>query len=255
MVSVITITYNNFMELKSTLDSIPDKDYIESVVINGGNDPKTIEFLKNYEGKVISEKDNGIADAFNKGIANASGDYIMFLNSGDILIDSGYIGKAAEILLENSEISFVHSNIIFHDRIGGEIFMRPQMKSVGRGQPFFHPTMIVRKKCFDEIGGFNTTYKIGMDFDFIVRMIKKGYRGNYVDGKAVVRMEGTGKSASQEKEAIEECYRSLKENIFLTLTNRTGYFIRKSFYAGRKLMEALGLKNFLGKLKREKHSE
>jgi len=254
MVSVVTITLNNFLELKSTLESIPEKDFIESVVINGGNDSKTRDFLKNYKGKIITEKDNGIADAFNKGLANASGDYIMFLNSGDILIAPGYIKAAVNILSGNSEISFVHSNIIFHDRIGGEIFMRPQMKSVGRGQPFFHPTMITSKKCFDELGGFNTNYKIGMDFDFIVRMMKKGYKGDYVDGEAVVRMEGTGKSSAQENEAIKECYKSLKENDYLTLTNQTGYIIRQFFYSARKIVEKIGLKNLLGILKRKKHS-
>jgi glycosyltransferase len=255
MVSVVTITFNNFLELKSTLDSIPEKDYIESIVINGGNDSKTIDFLKNHNGLVINEKDNGIADAFNKGLANASGDYIMFLNSGDILIDPGYIKAAINILSRDSEIFFVHSNIIFHDRIGGEIFMRPQMKSVGRGQPYFHPTMIVRRKCFDEIGKFNEKYKISMDFDFIVRMMKKGYKCNYVDGEAVVRMEGTGKSSAQESEAIKECYKSLKENDYLTLTNQTGYIIRQFFYFGRKIMEDSGLKNLLRVLKRKKHSE
>ena len=131
--------------------------------------------------------------------------------------------------------------------------MRPQMKSAGRGQPYFHPTMVVRKKCFDEVGIFNTTYNIGMDFDFIIRLEKKGLRGKYIDGEAVVKMEGTGKSAAEEKEAIDECYRSIEENDYLTVKNRGGFFIRKAFYNGRRMLVALGLKNLLGLLKRKKH--
>lgn len=254
MISIITITFNNLTELKCTLSSIPERDFIESIVVNGGDDPGTIEYLKTYRGKVINEKDSGISEAFNKGLEKATGKNIMFLNSGDILLDPDYPETAENILNINENIAFVHSNIIFRDSIGGEIFMRPQMKSVGRGQPYFHPTMIVRKKCFDEAGNFNSSYEIGMDFDFIVRMEKKGFKGRFVDGKAVVKMEGTGKSAAREDEAIKECFRSLQENDYLTLRNRTGYAVRKFFYFGRNLMVKLGMKNLLGSLKKKKHA-
>lgn len=254
MISIITITYNNFKELKNTLDSLPQINYIESVVVNGGSDNKTVEYLENYNGKVINEADNGIAEAFNKGIKHSSGNYLMFLNSGDVLLEPTYLQTAKNILDEQKDISFVHSNIIFKDMIAGEIFMRPQMKSVGRGQPYFHPTMIVRKSCLDEVGNFNTSYKIAMDFDFIVRLKKNSLRGKYVNGEAAVRMEGTGKSALQEKDAIKECYRSLKENNSLTFENRFGYLTRKLFWYGRNFLVSFKLKNILGQLKRKKHS-
>jgi len=83
MISIITITYNNYEGLKRTLSSIPSYNFIESVVVNGGTDKSTLEYLSSYRGKVINEKDEGIADAFNKGITKSSGDAIMFLNSGD----------------------------------------------------------------------------------------------------------------------------------------------------------------------------
>lgn len=253
MISIITITFNNFRELKRTLESIPVSGDVESIVINGGDDPDTTGFLKNYAGKVISGKDDGIADAFNKGLSNASGEFVMYLNSGDVLIDKGYPEKAARVLNENPDVSFVHSSIIFRDRIGGEILMRPQMKSPGRGQPYFHPTMIVRKKCFDEVGSFNTSYKIGMDFDFIIRLEKKGFKGYFLEGEPAVKMDGTGRSATGEKEAIKECYRSLKENDLLTAKNRRGFLVRKILFSSRQLMISLGLKNLLGVFKRLKH--
>ncbi len=254
MISIITITYNNFEELKNTLDSIPQRKNIESVVVNGGDEIQTKEYLKNYNGKVINEKDSGIADAFNKGLKISSGEFIMFLNSGDLLLDADYLLKAEKMLKTNKDLFFVHSNIIFHDMVAGEIFMRPQMKSPGRGQPYFHPTMIVRKSCFEKVGQFNTSYKIAMDFDFIARMEKNSLIGKYIDEKAVVKMAGFGKSSEKEKEAIEECYRSLKENDLLTIANRFAYFIRKMLFISRKLMELVGAKDSLSKLKRKKHS-
>lgn len=254
-ISIVTITYNNPDELKLTLASLPEFDFIESVIINGGSDSGTLEFLENYNGKVINEKDSGIADAFNKGIKYSSGDAIMYLNSGDVLINPDYLLSAKKMLEENSEISFIHSNILFNDMVGGEIFMRPQMKNLGRGLPYLHPTMIVRKSVFNEIGNFDSSFNIGMDFDFVVRLAKNHYKGSYMDGKAVVKMDGAGKSAIDEFEAIKECYRSLKRNDYLNLTNSLGFIIRVKFYFFRKIIVALGGRKILRVLKKMKHSE
>ena len=85
MISVITVTYNNYDDLHRTLHSLKNVDGIESVVVNGGDCEKSKKLLSNYDGIAISEPDKGISDAFNKGIALANGDNVMFLNSGDVL--------------------------------------------------------------------------------------------------------------------------------------------------------------------------
>ena len=156
MLSIITITYNNYNELIKTLGSIPHSNLIESIVINGGDCKDTPEFLKTYSAKSLSEKDEGIADAFNKGVKLSSGNYVMFLNSGDELVDKSYLENAITILENNQNYGFVHSNLIFIDSNENELYMKPQMKSLGRGMPFLHPTMVVRKQLFDQIGYFNT---------------------------------------------------------------------------------------------------
>jgi glycosyltransferase len=253
MLSIITLTYNNFDDLKETLASLPKDDLIESIVVNGGNDSHTYEFLKTYKGKVINEKDEGIADAFNKGIRISSGDAIMFLNSGDVLTDPAYPSEAYSILKKNKDIHFVHSNILFLDSLGAELFMKPSFCNPGRGLPYLHPTMIVRKSVFDEIGMFNTDYKIAMDFDFVVRLTKKGYKGFYKEGNAVVKMEGTGKSANEEWAAIKECYASLKQNDFLTIKNFVGLSERVTLFLLRKLLVNIGAGSFLKSLKKLKY--
>jgi glycosyltransferase len=254
MISVITITYNNFNELISTLNSLPNADFIESIVINGGNEIESFNYLKTYSGIVVNEKDNGIADAFNKGIQKSSGDAIMFLNSGDILIRPEYLIEAEKILQSFHDVSFVHSNIIFNDSIAGEIFMRPQLKSFGRGLPFLHPTMIVRKSVFNKIGMFNTNFKISMDFDFALKLNKNGFIGYYLNGPAVIKMDGRGKSAEKEFTAIIECYKSLKENDCLNLKNKAGFLIRLTLFLARKFMLMIGWFKMLKKIKRLKHS-
>lgn len=252
MISIVTITYNDFGGLKRTLASIPD--FVESVVINGGTDQASIKFLKSHSGRVINENDEGIADAFNKGIKNSSGDAIMFLNSGDELIDPNYPKNADEILNKKDKVEFVHSNILLIEPGGTELFMKPAFCRLGRGLPYLHPTMVVRKSVFNQIGKFNTNYKIAMDFDFVARLVKNRYKGFYINEKAVVKMEGTGVSIEKEFDAIKECCNSLKQNSLLNIENIFGISVRIALFSIRKLMMMFGLGSVLGKLKRLKHS-
>jgi len=255
MISIVTITYNNYEELIATLNSIPRADYIESIVINGGQCEKTIEFLKSFSGKSISEKDDGIADAFNKGINLSSGKYIMFLNSGDILLEKSYPEKALDILQTNSQYDFTHSNLLFTDGNENELFLRPQMKSLGRGMPFLHPTMVVRKKVFEMIGFFNKNIFIAMDFDWVVRLEKNKFRGFYLNENAVVKMDGRGKSVIEESKAIKECYSILKAHNCLTFQNNLGFAERYALYLGRKFLIKIGLTKQLNSMKKIKHSK
>ena len=253
IISIITITYNNLVELKKTLDSIPKFDFIESVVVNGGNSPDSIEYLGSYKGNVINEKDEGISDAFNKGIKISFGDLIMFLNSGDIIINKNYLRRAIEIFEERQNISFVHSNILYYDAIGGELIVKPKLKNLGRGIKYLHPSMIVKREVFNEVGYFDLNYKIAMDFDFVVRMEKMGLKGIYIDENPVVKMGGEGKSHTEEFSAIKECVRSLKENKYLTFKNLIGSSMRLFLFATRKIVLTIGGRKFLRKLKRSKY--
>jgi glycosyltransferase involved in cell wall biosynthesis len=255
MISIITITYNNYDELIKTLNSIPQTPYIESVVINGGQCEKTKEFLRNYQGKSISEADDGIADAFNKGVKYSSGTYIMFLNSGDVLLDKSYFERALNLLDQKKDISFIHSNLLLVDFPNPELFMRPTLSNLGRGMSYLHPTMIVKKDLFEIIGWFNKNIKVAMDFDWIVRLEKHKIQGHYFNGNAVVQMDGKGKSINQENVAIKECYSILKSNNYLTLTNLAGFSQRYLLYLLRMIMVKIGLKDFLMSMKKVKYSE
>ena len=254
LISIITITYNDFEELKKTLESIPSSNILESVIVNGGECKKTIEHLKTYTGNVLKVKDKGISDAFNKGIAHSTGDCIMFLNSGDELVKEEYIYSSIDFLNNNPGYLFVHSNLIFVDKSGTELFMRPPLKNVGRGMPYLHPTMIVRRGVFNKIGGFREEIKIAMDYDWVIRLDKEGFKGYYLDQDAPVRMEGSGKSVAREKEALKECYNILKMNNYLNYKNFIGYITRYFLYLFRSLMNAIKLDSLLLTLKKMKHS-
>ena len=198
MLSIITVTYNNFDDLYRTLNSLNKVKGIEKVVVNGGDCHKTKEYLSAFDGIAISEPDKGISDAFNKGVSHANGENVMFLNSGDILLSPDYLHEAENIIKFNPEISFVHSDLVFEDRISGDIrltALQPfffKAPPLGRGMPYHHQSMIVRKKVFEKTGLFKLQYKISMDFDWVCRLHKNGLSGFYWNKEPVVKMDGGG---------------------------------------------------------------
>ena len=223
LISIVTITFNNYDELISTLNSINNLNNIESIVINGGSCLKTKEFLDQRPGVSLSEKDDGISDAFNKAIKLAKGDAIMFLNSGDILIDKSYIDQCNILISKDPTINYFYSDIIFKDDVLGPIKVKfgHEMRPLAKGMPYPHQTLIVRKDVFEAIGYFDTNLKIAMDFDFLIRMLNEGYtRFKYLP-IASVEMDGSGISSRQELDCIHETRQVLanyrKLNFFSTL--------------------------------------
>ncbi len=253
MISVITITFNNYEELKATLLSIEGIPGIESIVINGGNCKDTRGYLAQVNAVSVSEPDHGIADAFNKGLNLANGDAIMFLNSGDSIIERSYIWEVENIFETNPDIGFVHGDIIFNDSICGKMHIRPALCALGRGMPYFHQTMVVRRSVFDKIGNFKLNYKITMDFEFVCRMHKVGIKGYYWTKAPIVAMDGRGVSVTREHKSIPESLKGLKENQLLTIDNLLWYLIRYTLFSGRMVMMKIGLSKLLAKLKAIKH--
>lgn len=253
MVSIVTITFNDYEGLIKTVESLRGVEDIEHIVVNGGSCEKTRKFLENYPGKSLSEKDRGISGAFNKGIRLSTGDSILFLNSGDTLLDSKYLCEAEKILGQGLKVSFVYADCIFGDGLCGDIRMRPSESTFGRGTPYNHQTMVVHRKVFEDVGGFRLDYNISMDFEWMCRVHKAGYRGYYWKKTPVVRMDGTGISSTREYLAIWEAFHALKSHHLLNLKNLYGLSIRACFYLIRKGMEKGGMVGLLKYMKKRKY--
>ncbi|MBC7428140.1 MAG: glycosyltransferase [Bacteriovorax sp.] len=217
MISIISITFNNFEELKNTINSISNIPNVESIVINGGSCELTKEFLKTYSGISISEKDEGISDAFNKGLKLVTGEAIMFLNSGDLLIDPTYLKEVDDLLKLNSEISYVHSDILYDDVMLGPIHIESTSKprSLAKGMPYPHQSLIIRKEVFNTIGNFDKAFKLAMDYDLVLRMFKIRCKGFHVP-RMTVRMDGGGVSSKFDYRILNENFKALRKNHFLT---------------------------------------
>jgi len=247
MISVVTITYNNFSELQKTVESLaPVRDRIEHIIVNGGQCEQTKEYLRQYGCKSISEPDRGISDAFNKGVRVATGSGVVFLNSGDVLIHPEYLEWADSHLTSKD---FTFSDILFDDAVGGVIRLKPHRQSLGRGMPYPHPSLVVRRQVFDLIGGFLENFRFAMDYEFVCRMENAKLEGAYY-GRPVVLMDGTGVSARNEGRSLAECKNALIENDLWNVSNRFSFYERRFLYSVRRTLSAAGLGRLLGSLKR-----
>lgn len=247
MISVVTLTYNNFQQLQDTLHSlrsVPDQDF-EVIVVNGGQCAQTEEYLNNQfleqfprgQGRFVSGKDQGIADAFNIGLRLCQGLAVTYLNSGDQLLDVHYYGRCNQRLQENPHLGFIHSAVIFVDQLAGRVVMGEQKIALGRGMPYLHQTMVVRRSVFEQLGEFKLTYRMAMDFEFVCRLQKNHIQGFYDTSSPVVLMDGEGVSVQREWGSILECSRALQENQLWNLENQFAFFLRVIFYHLRRMIK------------------
>ena len=168
--SVITATYNSEDTIERTVRSVMAQGGvdIEHIIIDNCSKDKTLEIIaacKSPFVQVISEPDNGIYDAFNKGLKLASGEVVSFLNSDDYYLD-GALSKAAENFKKHDGAVCVHGNIQVADRI-----CRPGRGFLSFGKRrIFHPASFVQRLIFDVVGDFDTSFKIVADLDLFLRI-------------------------------------------------------------------------------------
>lgn len=179
VLSIITVVYNAEKLIEPTLKSVMDQTYsgIEYILIDGASKDQTLAIVQKYRSGIailVSEKDQGIYDAMNKGLARATGDYVLFLNAGDLLYDPETIAK---IFLQNPPSDIYYGeveNIDFEGHSLGLRRLRPpeklDWKSFRWGMLVSHQAIIVRKSLTDP---FDRNYKISADIDWCINSMKK----------------------------------------------------------------------------------
>ncbi|MCK9424866.1 MAG: glycosyltransferase [Ignavibacteriaceae bacterium] len=253
-ISVITPTFNSEKYFRQNAQSVLTQTYTdyEQIVADNQSQDATLQLIREeYESKrslerliVVSEMDSGISDAFNKGIALASGEIIAFLNSDDYYFNEDVFQKVSDAFV-NEEILFVHGNIFFEDEKYGSNIRKPLMCPVQQAMPFNHPAMFVRKKCFEQAGLFDTTFRIAMDFELICRMSNKIpkflEKGIYLTGTPLVFMRGGGSSWLQEKESVVEVKNALQKNKLWNAKAVYYYLLRRSRIILKSFLAKTGL--------------
>jgi glycosyltransferase involved in cell wall biosynthesis len=180
LISIITIVYNGEKHIEDTIKSVINQtyDHIEYIIIDGGSTDKCIDIIKKYEDYIdywISEKDNGISDAFNKGIRVANGKWIGIINA-----DDWYESDSCENIIKYSEYDFIFGSIRYWDGDRSYIdIARPEM--IYDDMRINHPTLFVKRSLYQEVGLYDEKYKIAMDYDLVLRLFLSTQRYKNID--------------------------------------------------------------------------
>jgi len=186
LISIVTVVFNGAETLEETIQSVINQTYdnIEYIIIDGGSTDGTIDIIKKYEDRInywISESDSGIYDAMNKGIQCAQGEYLFFLNSDDVFIQSNMKVLFEKIMLSRYDI--IHGNIFIKE---SKIIIKPLSKkksnSIGNIEPWLmQPASFIKKNVYNRIGNFDTKFKISGDTDLLIRVIKHNFNDYYIN--------------------------------------------------------------------------
>lgn len=176
--SVITINYNNSKGLQKTIESVSNQVYknFEYIIIDGGSSDGSKEVIEKYSDKItywVSEKDNGIYNAMNKGIIKAKGEYCLFLNSGDYFVDEQVLAK---IFSQNYTEDIIYGNVLKMFSSGKILQDKgPQRSQLTLGDMFFdtlpHQSVFIKRDLFNKYGLYSEEYKVVSDWALFLRAI------------------------------------------------------------------------------------
>ena len=248
-VSIITVAYNSSKTLAEAIDSILRQTYkdIEYVVVDGMSEDGTVEVIKSYEPRFngrmrwISEKDDGIYDAMNKGVRLCTGDVVGVLNSDDFLTDDTVIERMVQQFTDDVGAVYGDVHFVRQENLGkcvryysGRIF-RPWLTRIGYLPP--HPSLYVRRELFEQYGYYDASLFISADFELIARLCYK----NHVPMKYVhidfVTMRMGGRSTRNWRNRLL----GAKENLKACRANgiRTNWFLISLKYPVKLLQSLL----------------
>ncbi|HIJ80593.1 MAG TPA: glycosyltransferase [Desulfuromonadales bacterium] len=210
--SVITVCRNSQATIGETLHSVAGQTYknVEHIIIDGLSTDATLEIIGNtvpHVQRILSEKDNGIYDAMNKGLALARGDIVGILNSDDRYVDNDVLGKVAQAF-SALDIDAVWGNIHFVSaRDSGKIVrswrsspFTPGAFAEGWHPP--HPSFFVKKSVYESCGYFDTRFKVSADFELMLRFLEKNRIKGYHLDEFLVNMRMGGASTGSIRNII-----------------------------------------------------
>jgi glycosyltransferase involved in cell wall biosynthesis len=223
-ISIITVVYNNVNYIRDAIQSVLSQNYssIEYIVIDGGSTDGTLAVIEEYSDRIsvlISEPDNGIYDALNKGILIAKGAVIAILHSDDVYYDDSVVSNMVE-RMSAMKAEFCFSDMVIVDNRSDKVlryymanYFTRWLFRMGWMPP--HPTCFIKKSLFDEFGLYSLDYKVAGDFDFLVRIFYgRDISWAYLNRITVkMRQGGVSNSGLKSKKIIaSEINRSLKAN-------------------------------------------
>ena len=216
-ISIIIAVFNGGKTLSACLDSVINQSYQnkEIIIIDGGSKDNSIDIIRSKSKSITfweSEKDRGIAHAWNKGLKKASGEWIQFLGSDDTLYDSDVLNDVAHQIATSVNCDVVYGQIIFADgQSTGKILGQPFSWQVQKRRMMIpHTGCFHRSQLFTQIGDFDESFKIALDYEILLR--KPNINALFLQ-RLITKMGGTGISS-------QLIFKSLRENKVAQIKNK-----------------------------------
>jgi glycosyltransferase involved in cell wall biosynthesis len=185
--TIITASYNGAKSLERSILSVLNQNYpcLEYVIIDGGSTDGSVDIIKKYEKYLsywVSEPDNGIADAWNKGIKKSTGEIIGMVNSDD-WYESRSFKRAATIFQQEPSVEVIHGNVRYWNGDKNLWIRKPHLeqKFFWRFMPYLFPSCFIKRSLYEKYGLFDTSYKMTMDYELMLKFYIKGANFFYVD--------------------------------------------------------------------------
>lgn len=236
--SIITINYNNAQWLENTIRSIVSQGYtgFEYIVIDGASTDNSVEIIKKYADKIdywLSEPDSGVYNAMNKGIEQAKGEYLLFINSGDTLYNNSVLSDVFSKKI-NSDLIYGDLHRVFPD---GHDDIVPMPENINiqymLGNTLAHPVTFIKRKLFEKYGLYREDLKIVSDWAFFLKIIAFGRitKTHIPLTIATFQMDGMSNNPDNETRLVKETDIVLKDYFSLDLLNTcTSYDKYYNFY-------------------------
>jgi glycosyltransferase involved in cell wall biosynthesis len=185
LVSVITVVFNGADHVEEAIEAVAAQTYpnIEHIVIDGGSTDGTVDIIRRHESSIakwLSEPDRGLYDAMNKGVSLVTdpGSYVLFANADDRLHSPDVIDR---VIASSSGEDLLYGKMIFTDGETSGTLGRPVKLDDLAHETVCHPATFVRRRLFDTVGSFDTSFRIAADYDHVVRCFASGATTRFVD--------------------------------------------------------------------------
>lgn len=213
-ITIITTTYNSEKTIETNLESIQSQTLknIEHIIIDNKSIDKTLSIVKKYPhvNQIISEHDKGNYDAMNKGINNAKGDIIGFLNSDDFYASNKILSKVMCLFRDNPSLDACYADLTYTDKVDINRTVRYWkssdfiLGSFSKGWCPPHPTFFVRQSAYKLFGNFNLNYSVASDVDLMMRFLEVNKISVTYVPEVWVKMRSGGMSNKNLKSILDQ---------------------------------------------------
>jgi len=229
LITIVTVVYNGEKTIQETICSCTEQVYcnVEYIVIDGKSTDSTVDIISKFKNKVtrfISEPDNGIYDAMNKAITIATGDWIIFMNSGDLFFDKFVLSNVAKLIKEEeSSVDVIYGNTVYKFKNNLLQIMPLAFELIEREMIFCHQSTFVRTELI-KLNRFDLKYKLAADYNMFYQFYKQNRIFKHVDLFISIFNQDEGstlnnfKKSTKERYSIHDDYGSFKNSFLLYKT-------------------------------------